>query len=370
MTPRLAITGWGAVSPAGWGAEALVSAVRAGQPLPAEEMVRAPGAPTPLVRRVPKPAAPHSFSRDPRMRRTSPIATFAVASALEALGPERVAGIKDGTLRVGVIFSVFNGCVNFSRRFFSEVLADPRTASPLIFPETVFNAPASHLSSVLGSREVNYTLVGDSAQFLASLHTGADWLLAGGLDGVLVVTSEEIDWMSAEACALTDRLLVVSEGAAAVYLEPVETGGVTLAALPAPVRFTPRLPRAAAAAKLRSLLPAVPGAVLCDGLAGAAKSDRIESAAWADFTGPRFSARAILGEGLAAGAGWQCVLAAALVASGAAPAAVVSALGGNEHATGCVLGADAPAADDVAACERAAREGFALLDAAEALDRD
>ncbi len=65
----------------------------------------------------------------------------------------------------------------YSRRFYEEVLRDPATASPLIFPETVFNAPASHLAAFLGTTAINYTLVGDEGTFLAGTRAGRE--LAG-----------------------------------------------------------------------------------------------------------------------------------------------------------------------------------------------
>ena len=70
-----------------------------------------------------------------------------------------------------------SGSVNYSRRFYDETLKDPATASPLVFPETVFNAPASHLAALLGTTAINYTLVGDPGTFLQGIALAADWLL-------------------------------------------------------------------------------------------------------------------------------------------------------------------------------------------------
>ena len=77
---EIVVEGLGAVSPAGWGVSALLEAcaLNAGRPL---EEVSCPGYSRPLqVRRVPtiktRPAVSH-----PRLRRTSPIAQFAVAAA-------------------------------------------------------------------------------------------------------------------------------------------------------------------------------------------------------------------------------------------------------------------------------------------------
>jgi 3-oxoacyl-(acyl-carrier-protein) synthase len=336
----LRIAGLGAVSPAGWGTAALVEAVRTGSPLPQEEITRLAGAPVQHLRRVPRPAAPPAYAREPRLRRTSPITGYAVAAALEALGPQRSAMVKAGALRVGVIMCMLNGCVAFSRRFFAEVLENPATASPLIFPETVFNAPSSHLATLLGTNEVNYTLVGDTAQFPAALDLAALWLETGEVDGVLAVAAEEADWLSGEAAAIFDRGVAVAEGAGALYLEPAATPTVFLQR---PVALGPGHPRRSAAGTVRGgwrteLGPLESGTLLCDGLVGARRADAAEAAAFADWTGPRVSPGRVLGDGLGARAVWQCVIAAAAVAEGSVDRSLVSAIGTNQQALGVLFG--------------------------------
>jgi 3-oxoacyl-(acyl-carrier-protein) synthase len=325
------IAGFGAVTPAGWGADALVAAVTAGQPLPHQQLTRAEGARQMHVRRVPKPAAPLPFLREARLRRTSPVAQFAVAAALEALGPERAAAVRARTLRLGVISVVMNGCVNYSARFYREVLDNPGTASPLVFPETVFNAPVSHLCAFLGSHEISYTFVADSAQFLAALDLAALWLDNQEIDACLVVGTEEFDWLSAEGAALLDRHLITAEGAAALLLEKSSAPGISVAT---PVSFSSRVSRAEAARRVRREFAdaSAARAVLFDGCCGSRRTDAAETAAWADWTGPRVSVKSILGEGLGAGTGWQCVAAAAWLAAGHGRHALVNAVGSNQQA--------------------------------------
>ncbi|MGI8604284.1 MAG: hypothetical protein ACR2OZ_15010 [Verrucomicrobiales bacterium] len=334
----IGVCGFGAVSPAGWGAAELVNAARTGRFLPFEEGTRAQGAPTVRARRVPPPQSPLAFAREPRLRRSSAIAQFATAAALEALGTDRAAAAQRGALRLGVIFNMMNGCVNFSRRFYSEVLADPHSASPLIFPETVFNAPSSHLAALLDARHNNYTLVGDSAQFVASLDLAAQWLEGDEVDGCLVVGAEEFDWLTAEAAALFDRSLVVTEGAAALYFE---RSGRAQVQLTGPHIFTSKLSRRSAAERVRaemaSAMAATSSAVLFDGLSGSGKSDAVEAAVWSDWKGARVSVKKNLGDGFGAAAGWQCVAAAAALASGECQVAAISAPGTNQQAVGALI---------------------------------
>jgi len=226
------ICGTGAVSPAGWGMQPFREAIARGTALPTKELPR-PGH-TPLrVRQVP-PANPRpAFLAHARLRRTSPIAHYAVSAALEALGAD-AAKVTSGALRLGIIYCALTGCVNYSRRFYDEVLKDPSTASPLVFPETVYNSPASHLAALVGTTGINYTLVGDPGTFLQGVALAADWLTDNRVDGCLVIGAEEMDWLTAGAVHLFDRKIIFSDGAGALYLRreagegaPVQLTAVT-----------------------------------------------------------------------------------------------------------------------------------------------
>lgn len=334
MTIRIA--GTGAVSSAGWGVAPLMRALDPGTRPEVSEIVRptASGATvkTPVLK---VPPAPPTLPKNPRLRRVSPISKFAAAAAVEALGTERAERVASGELRLGVLCTLMNGCVNYSNRFFGEVLADPSTASPILFPETVFNAPSSHLSALFGSRAPNDTLIGDGAEIFTALEVATEWLLRGDCDGVLVVASEETDWLSAEALRLYAKDYLPSEGAAAIYLE-AGAQGPRLLSVPDPVPLSrDRL------SNLRSLV-AASGAtddgstLLADSRCGVPRYDRVEDALI--WSGPRLSVRRTLGESLGAAAGLQLVVAAEKVRSGDVSRALVTALGGNEQVGACFLG--------------------------------
>jgi hypothetical protein len=334
------ITGTGAVSPAGWGVPALMEALDSGaRPALAElsrERKSGPPVVTPVLR---VPPAPPTLPKSPRLRRVSPISKFAVGAAIEALGPERAAKAASGELRLGVVCALLNGCVNYSNRFFGEVLADPSVASPILFPETVFNAPSSHLSSLFNSTAPNDTILGDSAEIFTALESATVWLRRGDCDGVLVVVPEEIDWLSAEALRLYSRVAIPAEGAAALYLE-IGGEGPPLLAIPDPILLGPGCDREAA---LRELMEAG-GAVddgrtlLSDSRSGVARFDAAEDRAYAGWTGPRISVRKTLGEAFSASSGLQLVAAIEQLRRGTADRAWIGTLGGNEQAGACLLG--------------------------------
>ncbi len=330
------IHGIGAVSPAGWGVNALRDAVEKAEPLATKELAR-PGWTKPFqIRGVPLPAPRPAFMTHPRMRRTSPIAQYAVAAALEALGGD-AAAVTNGSLRLGIVLCVMSGCVNYSRRFYDETLRDPATASPLVFPETVFNAPSSHLASLLGTTAINYTLVGDPGTFLQGVALAADWLTRGEVDGCLIIGAEEIDWITSDAFRLFTRRLVLSEGAGALYLrrEPSGASSVALHCVTNSHPFFDQSGRIDAARNVRAELPAASASeLLCDSRTDVSRLDAPESDAWRGWKSERVSPKKFLGEGLMAAAAWQCVLAADALRHGQCHAANVSIVGCNQQAIG------------------------------------
>jgi 3-oxoacyl-(acyl-carrier-protein) synthase len=240
-------------------------------------------------------------------------------------------------LRVGVIFTLINGCVNYSNRFFSEVLADPALASPILFPETVFNAPSSHISAMIGSNSPNDSLIADGTGFFNGIDLAAEWIVRGDVDGCLVVASEEIDWLSAEGLRLYSENFIPSEGAGAIYLEAAD-GPVRLLRLPDPVSFSNHSRMTATTAIREQLQPTDDGScLLIDGRTGIRRFDLPETLAWSDWTGPRWSPRQTLGEAMGTSASLQIIAAVAAIRSGKFPQAAVTATGSNQQAAGLLL---------------------------------
>ena len=136
----------------------------------------------------------------PRLRRASAISRFAAAAGLHALESAGLRLDAKSAERVGLIFAISNGGVIYTKRFYREIVnTGAQAASPLLFPETVFNAPASHVAAILGLTGANYTLVGDGAIGLTAIKMAEDLMDNEGLDYCLVVGAEEIDWILCDA---------------------------------------------------------------------------------------------------------------------------------------------------------------------------
>src|SRR5262249_53682024 len=156
-----AIAGIGWITPLGADLDVLSKGVAAEtKPIPNPETGQAlPARPVP-------PKLVEHLARNPRLRRSSPISYFAVAAAQAALAE---AGAPEGN--TALVFAVSDGGVIYTRRFYDQIVRQgANSASPLLFPETVYNAPASHLAAVLGINGASYTLVGDQSAGLAGLH--------------------------------------------------------------------------------------------------------------------------------------------------------------------------------------------------------
>ncbi|MEY2490568.1 MAG: hypothetical protein QOC70_2510 [Verrucomicrobiota bacterium] len=136
----------------------------------------------------------------PRLRRSSAISRFAVVAGLAALEDAKLKLDSEMAERTALIFAVSNGGVVYTKRFYHEIVeSGAQAASPLLFPETVFNAPASHLAAILGINGATYTLVGDGAVGILALKMADDLMESETLDHCLVVGAEEADWLLCDA---------------------------------------------------------------------------------------------------------------------------------------------------------------------------
>ncbi len=229
----LAIAGMGWVTPLGSGIDPVWERLLQGDEAQAEKITEQFSNQCYSVFRVPESALTSS-PRHPRLRRASMISRFAAAAGLEAL---QAAGVKldsQSAERMALVFAISNGGVIYTKRFYRDIVeGGAQSASPLLFPETVFNAPASHLAAILGITGATYTLVGDSAAGLLAIRMAEDLMTNEVLDYCLVVGAEEVDWLLCDAYrrwrllrlappvepfGRIDRGMILSEGAGAILL--------------------------------------------------------------------------------------------------------------------------------------------------------
>ena len=158
--------------------------------------------------------------------------------------------------------------------------------------------------------------MGDSASFLQGVAVAAQWLAENRVDACVVVGSEESDWIIADALRHLDRPAVLA--AAPGLYACVATRDCPRERnwwLHRPAHLLPCVTnrggrRAPSAANWAWFLEEL----LCDGIGDSPRLDAAERAAWQEWSGARLSPKRVLGEGLMAGAAWQCVAACEAVA--------------------------------------------------------
>jgi len=229
MSVHIAGMGW--ITPLGRGIEEVWTRLLRGDEASAQTISRGEGTKTYQGFLVPSEALtnlpPHS-----RLRRASAISRFAAAAGLDALAQAN--SLKIDMAKLALIFAVSNGGVVYTKRFYHGIVeTGAGSASPILFPETVFNAPASHLAAILGVDGASYTIVADGAVGILGIKMASDLLETGAADYCLVVAAEEADWVLCDAYhkwRLTKssppielfsdppRGTILSEGAGAVIL--------------------------------------------------------------------------------------------------------------------------------------------------------
>ena len=196
MSVHIAGMGW--ITPLGSGVDEVWQRLLNGDTAVAEPLSSSLGRDYPVFR-VP-PSALAKAPAHPRLRRSSAISRFAATAGLEALANANLKLDADAAKRTALIFAVSNGGVIYTKRFYHDIVeSGAQAASPLLFPETVFNAPASHLAAILGITGASYTVVGDGAVGTLALKMADDLMTDDAFDHCLVVGAEEADWLLCDA---------------------------------------------------------------------------------------------------------------------------------------------------------------------------
>jgi 3-oxoacyl-(acyl-carrier-protein) synthase len=340
----LAIAGMGWVTPLGRGVESVWERLLQGHEAAATSISEQFGDQSYRVFRVPDSA--HAGLAHPRLRRASVISHFAAAAGLDAL---HAAGVKlnsGNAERTALICAISNGGVIYTKRFYGDIVtAGAQAASPLLFPETVFNAPASHLAAILGVTGATYTLVGDGAVGLLAIKMAEDLMLNDALERCLVVGAEEVDWLLCDAYrrwrllrrappiepfSKPARGMILSEGAGAVVLE--RDGLFRIECTHPGGDFTSRTEAEELVRRMVSDLSQTKIDLVISSANGTFV-DQAESQALAAVVpdAPVYTAKPALGESVGAAGLWQIILAAQALRRGELPPVLHASHTGDLH---------------------------------------
>ena len=328
----IGILGVGCVSPLGTDWPAVWAGLSSGR---CPEAVMLPG----LAGHTPLPAyrvpGPFEF-RHPRLRRASAISHFACAAASAAVagaGP-----LPPG--RSALVFAASDGSLIYTRKFYEEVVKSG-SGSPLLFPETVYNAPASHLAAVLGVDGSVLTMVGDETAGLDAFATALDLIRSGDADQCLVVASQEVDWIACDGyrrwgLASSGDAPVLSEGSVAMVLGAAQPGDVLIGKIDSGSRAS-----ASGCSRLEKVSRNLAGEFPPDLLIPS--SVLPEKSGGSAFPGVRvFAPKSLAGEAFAVSTLLQIACARQEILDGRARNVLVPVAGWNGFAGGVVLAASVP----------------------------
>jgi 3-oxoacyl-(acyl-carrier-protein) synthase len=191
MKDRICITGIGVVSPIGIGKEEFLLSLRNGKS--GIEEIRefdthfSPSKKGGVVRSF----HPKDFIPASKIRRLDRASQFAIAASRLALADAKFTVTHENSSRVGVVLgSGFCGLSASAEFHRGQVLESFLDLNPMLFPNTVPNAPSSYVSIELGIQGVNSTLVQSFCTAEAAVSFGcdqlrkkkADLILTGGVD--------------------------------------------------------------------------------------------------------------------------------------------------------------------------------------------
>lgn len=280
-----------------------------------------------------------AIGRNPRLRRSSAISLFAAAAGLAALENAGIKMTPEIAERTAVVFAISSGGVVYTRKFYEMIVQQgANAASPLLFPETVYNAPASHLAALLGITGMSYTLVGDGSAGITALKFAEQLLDTTDVQHCVVVGAEEADWVLCEAYREWRLMRTpMAEGAAALVLS--RDGAPTLRAIHDGEPFLSQRGAARAMEKVCADLAQTGPVDFIVSSANGAFIDAAESRAIVKYfpNTPVIRPKSSLGEAPGAGALMQTIVAALAVKNGRAKSALASVCGFNHQASGAIV---------------------------------
>ena len=193
MDDRICITGIGVVSPIGIGKEEFLSSLKNGRS-GIEEIKEfdthfSRSKKGGMVRSF----HPKDFIPASKIRRLDRASQFAIAASKLALADAKFSVTQENSSRVGVVLgSGFCGLSSSEEFHRGQVLKGFLDLNPMLFPNTVPNAPSSYVSIELGIQGVNSTLVQSFCTAEAAILFACDQLRKGKADLILTGGVDEL----------------------------------------------------------------------------------------------------------------------------------------------------------------------------------
>jgi len=190
---RICITGVGIISPIGIGKEEFLSSLKIGKS--GIEEIKEYNTDFSASKKggVVRSFHPKDFIPASKIRRLDRASQFAIAASKLALADAEFTVAQENSSRVGVVLgSGFCGLSASAEFHRGQVLESFLDLNPMLFPNTVPNAPSSYVSIELGIQGVNSTLVQSFCTAEAAISFACDQLRKGKADLILTGGVDEL----------------------------------------------------------------------------------------------------------------------------------------------------------------------------------
>ena len=232
----IAITGIGIVSPIGIGKNnVLDSLLRSISGVSASENFRLPRSNITKLGEI-KDFIPKKYIPPMKARRMSRFSHLGLASAIEAVADSGIELSESNCFTTGIALGTGLASTDSTDKFYEGLLREgPEGTNPIIFPETVQNIAASHISIHFGIKGPNITFSHSDISSELALFYGCELLRDGLVDLVIAAGADELSIAAVAGYSslglLSQEMMpfdvrrdgfVLSEGGAAVVLERLE----------------------------------------------------------------------------------------------------------------------------------------------------
>ncbi len=187
---RFAVTGFGVISPIGIGEESFFAGLESGRSGVRVDP-RGEEAGYPLAARI-DGFDPRQWIAANSLRRMPRLTQLTYAAARQALDQSQPTASSE---RTGVVLGTGLGTLDETMTFVKGYVGDgPESASPMVFPVSVMNAPAGQLAVELKLRGVNSTINHRDHSALSALAMACDLLELGRADAIVAGGIDELSW--------------------------------------------------------------------------------------------------------------------------------------------------------------------------------
>ncbi|MBI5047547.1 MAG: hypothetical protein HZB54_01160 [Deltaproteobacteria bacterium] len=131
---------------------------------------------------------------DRRFRRVANISKYSLASSKLAVDDAGLDSNKWDGIKVGLVVGVTHGAINYTREFHAAMVKDgPAAVSPMLFSDSVLNAPAGNVSIAFNIKGAAHTIIGGMPTGLDAIAYAIKIMQSNNLDMCIAGGTEEID---------------------------------------------------------------------------------------------------------------------------------------------------------------------------------